>query len=59
MATKKSSWQQNLDFIMSGGSYFAFITPVQNTHNENAAEERTNTLIGSANMQTIKRKLIN
>ena len=58
MTIKKASWEQNVDFIMSGGSYFAFITPTQNNSYQNTTEERTNTLIGSANMQTIKRKLI-
>lgn len=54
---KNPNWKQNVDFILSGGDYLAFMTLRENT--SDLSEEKADTLLGSANMQTIKRKLIN
>ena len=53
MKDKTASWQQNIDFIMSGGDYSAF---VGNT--SISSRETTDKLLGSSNILETKRKLI-
>jgi len=75
MANKNASATQNLDFILSGGNYFAFMAPAPNSPLEEyplggggqanpprlsaTPQEGNNTLLGSRSMQDIKDKLIN
>lgn len=50
---KNSTWEQNVNFIMSGGDYAAFIDSPTRTE-----EEKTDKLIGTSDMQKTKRELL-
>jgi|SRR3989344_7909825 len=69
LGSKNISWEQTVDFILSGGNYFAFIAPTPETpnrdkgntpaHNASSIPDAGgNTLLGRRSMQDIKDKLI-
>jgi len=52
---KNADWQQNLNFILSGGDYLIFITPKQS----DSEDEKSDRLIGTSNTVEIKNRLLN
>jgi len=54
MVGKNPSWEQNVDFVLSGGNYFAFMTLSPQIGNSD--KEKPNTLVGQRSMQDIKDK---
>ncbi len=51
---KKTTFDQNLNFILSGGDYTVFLEDSENT-----TEPQTNKLIGTSNIIETKNKLLN
>ena len=53
--SQHANWHQNLNFISSGGNYFAFLAP----NMEETESGKADRLIGTSNILETKNKLIN
>jgi hypothetical protein len=59
LSTKTTTWQQSIDFILSGGDYSAFMTSAKAGAHPGPGNQDATKLVGGSNMIETKNRLIN